>query len=344
MEQRHWFNGLQALRAILFIIILLAHSLAFFPVEILGGGAPAVSCFFVMSGFLSGYFFKQKHRGDIGLLKECVSSVFKKVAKFYPLYFVMLVVSIFAVGGTPGNFVKCLFLLQSYFGDAATALSFNWVSWFLSSMLLCYLLSPVLNRACVKVEHRLVFVVVLMICLMGVAAVWGYSWRTYRQNSDLGYYFTYIFPPLRVLEYLEGILLALLFRAREQRACPKYYVLFEGCVLLLFIAMLVYGGQFPTSFRAVKYIPISLFLVWIFAREGAGLVRIIACKPLVSMGAYAFELYIVHRMVLVIFAGIGTTFLHWVLAVMTTFIVSYVAKELTSEVRKSLSARKANAA
>lgn len=68
-EKKIWFNGLQSLRAMLFFVVYLSHSIGFHTQYVIYGGA-AVSTFFVLSGFLSGYFYKNDENSS--LMLQCV--------------------------------------------------------------------------------------------------------------------------------------------------------------------------------------------------------------------------------------------------------------------------------
>lgn len=139
-----WFDGIQVLRGIFCILVMISHSGMFFSVDPMWG-ACAVSGFFVISGFCSGYFYKMS---SDGILIEMIKRLSSSIKKFYPLYFIVLVTSIYwkYFPGDIFDFLRATFLVQSYFGEATKALVFNHPTWFLSTLLLLLFLSPLLNR------------------------------------------------------------------------------------------------------------------------------------------------------------------------------------------------------
>jgi len=85
---------LQFLRFIAFLFIFLLHSdywhMKFMPGA--NGGICAVSFFFILSGFVTGYSGYNK---DVKIgIKEIFSELWKKIKKFYPLYFCMVIITI----------------------------------------------------------------------------------------------------------------------------------------------------------------------------------------------------------------------------------------------------------
>lgn len=185
MDKKEWFDGLQALRGILFLLVFISHSGDFFPSNGAWGGA-AVEIFFVLSGFLSGYFYDETVRLS---LANCFLSLKKKIMAFWPLYMIMLFVSVYYRNDGLATFIKCIFLTQSYFGNTETALSFNWPSWFLSSILLSYFLSPVLNKLCKKIESKSLL---LMLLLFMFQISFAFYWKNMAEPYSFGYYYIYI--------------------------------------------------------------------------------------------------------------------------------------------------------
>ena len=101
MINKRYFHGLQALRGILFLLVFLSHSGAFIGFTAFAG-AFGVSAFFVLSGFLSGYFFNPAQiQGK--MIQVGVLYLWKKLKTFYPLYFAFLVLSIPLVHNAPQN-------------------------------------------------------------------------------------------------------------------------------------------------------------------------------------------------------------------------------------------------
>lgn len=149
--KKTWFEGLQVLKAILFIMIFLGHSGKFIATYGLLGGA-AVAPFFVISGFLSGHGYDESNDKEIWAI-ACFKSLWKKLIKFYPLYFITLLFALYLKDGLLEGFLRHVFLIQSYFGDAEATMAFNSVGWFLSSIMLSYLLAPLINRICCRIKR-----------------------------------------------------------------------------------------------------------------------------------------------------------------------------------------------
>jgi len=145
-------NSLQGLRAILFVLIFTFHTsmignisesliyINFFK----GGGAEAVAFFFVLSGFIEALH----QRNEVPDIKNITRLCIAKVKKFYGLhvFFLLAVIPtvIISVVKAPlqagGRMIINLLLLQSWFPDEQIWLSYNSVTWFISTLAFCFYL------------------------------------------------------------------------------------------------------------------------------------------------------------------------------------------------------------
>lgn len=325
-----WFDGLQALRAILFLLVFVSHSGSFFRTDGAWGGA-AVAMFFVLSGFLAGQ--KTPEAGGCWW-KESLCVLWRKIRKFWILHLVFLLIAAWLLPGRFRDFVRCLLLVQSYCGRAKVALSFNWPTWFLSSLMLCYLLSPVLNR---RVRRAGSLVWLLLPVIWAVQGGWAAVWMGTEADYGPGYYWVYICPLARLADFTCGLALARL----HARYAPLHMGSFArtGCelaVVAAFAALLRWHGWLPQTFQySLLWMPIALCLIWIFAEKG-GLFTRACCNPvLMWIGACSFELYVAHRMILEAVARFGgKNVAWWLLAVVATVAAAVLSSGFSARVKK----------
>ena len=140
-------------------IVVFAH---LFGINIVYGGAGEVMpFFFVLSGFVLTLAYGNK---DIKLnLKSEGKFLLKRLKKVYPLYFVMLLImaiyyiSLTMLGKTDHSvldyikyFITDIFMVQSWIPKKEYYMSLNGVSWFLATLVFCYIIflpvSKVLKR------------------------------------------------------------------------------------------------------------------------------------------------------------------------------------------------------
>lgn len=320
--KKQWFSGIQVLRGILFISVLLSHSTAFFNVDG-SSGCGGVAVVFTLSGFLSGYFFKHNNEP---LFSQCIRSVWSKVKRFYPLYFVFLMLGVLLRYSNLKNLIASLFLVQSYFGSVEMAQSFNWPAWYLSSLMFSYFLAPIINLLIEKLHHEKILIVLILMLMIS----WAYLWRNNAQPYSMGYYWIYICPASRVFDFSEGILLAKLLKKRDNvtKRSELFYLLRDSFSIILFIGALIISSKIPDALNwQVFWCPISLLIIWVFAEEESLIIKSISKnKLLIFIGTISFELYISHRLILAGFAFLSTSFIVWIEAVLTITIVSYCAQ------------------
>ena len=315
-----WFDGLQVLRALLFILVYLSHSGKFFNTYPQWGRG-AVYAFFVLSGFLAAiHFDREQYRKD-GLIKSCFHSLVKRLKKYYPVYFFFLLIAVLTNFSSWTNFIKCLFLVQSYFFDSASALSFNWPCWFLSSMMLCFLLEPILCNLSEKYVRggAKIFCILLILLFL---SFWGMHWNLEMLETGIGYYLVYICPYIRLLDFIAGILFGQLYILLGMERFSNDLV--DLAIIVGFAFQLLLCKSFPPGVQyTISWMPVTFALIWIFAKNRGVIKGFTRYNFLKHIGNISFELYITHRLILLFVSRRDTSIISWAV---TTFIVFFVAE------------------
>ena len=235
---------------------------------VFGGGASGVSFFFVLSGFVLVW----SARSD--------DTVFRfwrrRLAKIYPTHVVMWVVIIavaalwwgdsirhdYAVGG--------FFLLQPWINYKDFPYSINPVSWSLGCEAFFYLCFPLVLPLVKRSGVRLLYV------LAGLMVVLIYGAALYRLRLPVHYqyWFVYMFPPVRSLEFWLGVFVGELVVRRRWNG--------PGLWVSTVIAVAVY-----TSVGDVGWFPIHAGHDWGAANLAAAFVLLIAGAAMADIGGEA---------------------------------------------------------
>ena len=316
-----WFDGLQSLRGILFLLVFVSHSGAFF--QTAGAyGAMAVSAFFALSGFLCGC--RCTETNDT-LLMQCLNSLWRRWKRFWPVYAATLPAAALLNPCGAGDFLKSLFLVQSYFGDAQTAQCLNWPAWFLSSILLSYLFSPLLVRVLRGLGRHVPWAILL---LWAVELCWAWFWRgTKAAVADPGYYWVYVCPLARLVDFAMGVALGQCYvrcHGRDGDGATRSSVFLECVAAGVAILSMLCFDRVPVSFiGSAFWAPASVALVWVFACREGPLTRSCCSGWLMWMGHRSLELYIVHRMILLFVSKVAVTApATWALSFLATCVVA----------------------
>lgn len=315
-ESKIWLDGVQSLRGLFIILIIISHSADYLPLRSEGiWGAASVTGFFVIAGFFSGLRYKPNR---IFIIKQCITSALRELKKFYPLYLICLVGAVFVRPNNLINFIRCFFLTQSYWGKADIANSFNGNTWFLSSIMLSYLLAPILNRIFKgwKIKGSLLLVCIIFAFQFLFSLYW-------MNNFETGYYWIYIFPGIRLLDFIQGILLSNIYSECIQKEILDLSVLEFG-VGAIFLLELVIVKSFPVVFQySIVWIPSTMIIVFLFALNKGRLSKYIVNTFLYRLGGISFELFMCHRLIMIVVAKFGTGLVHWVFAILISVSIAY---------------------
>lgn len=275
----------------------------------LGTGTICVTFFFVMSGFTSAYSISKKECTlDKSYLKHYY---FNKLLKLYPLYFITFLASIpimidYNIPFGFRNIIVNLSLIQSYYPNGNEVFYFNGLSWFVSDIMLFYLITPFLlcSLKKIKVIKNNQILLFMTATFFLVAFCIAYTFRGKMAPYSFGWWFIYISPFFRIFDYLIGFLLGLIFVNLKDNSMKKiriswvYTILEIGTLFLLYKSYKLPYFQEDSLRYGLYYIPICALIIFIFA-FGKGILSYIAStKILIHLGKLSFYIYMIHQLMI----------------------------------------------
>ncbi|MEU6062806.1 acyltransferase [Streptomyces sp. NPDC047097] len=263
-------------------------------------GWAGVSFFFVLSGFVLAWSARPGERPARFLVR--------RLARIYPSHLVTALAAlalIIVTGGalTAGEVVPNLLLLHSWFPRLEIFISGNPVSWSLSCELLFYLAFPLLWRGLSRIRPRRLWWwaggVTAAVALMPlVAQLLPAGPPLTMPDGSTGlwqYWFVYVLPPVRALEFVLGVLLARLVREglwKGPGLAPSAALTAAGYLLATQVPYL-YG------LVAATLVPLALLIAAAATADVTGRGGPLAGRTMVWLGETSFAFYLVHRLVLV---------------------------------------------
>ncbi len=165
-------------------------------------GARCVEIFLVVSGFLTAY----NHHGEYaGMLDECVVIVRKKLCSIYPVYLAgILLAAAYMLISKDAQGLTCFGLAATALVDLtlmqawipSVAFKYDGAAWFLSTVLVCYALSPFVSRFVEWAKERLNSDVLGAVAVgMGSFAVLLFLEVCQKKMPELYSYSVHIAPP-----------------------------------------------------------------------------------------------------------------------------------------------------
>lgn len=285
-------TGLRFLAALLVVVHHTSRDLAQIPIltDALTAGTVGVGFFFALSGFIltwsasptttKGAFYR------------------RRFARVYPLHFATWLISIpvlLWLGQEMGTveLVAGLLLLQAWVPAQQVYFGMNAPSWSLSVEAFFYALFPFLNARVSAVRVQL-WHLGAVIAVMGTLALAVFLLAGTKQ------WIVYIFPGFRLLEFISGILLAVLIRQGFRVRVSL------SAALLISVAMFAVaagpvqwtvGHQHGISNTIM--LPAWLLLISAAATENlAGRSGWVGNKVMVRLGEWSFALYLTHWLLL----------------------------------------------
>ena len=306
MTQRRTINSLQGLRAIMMFIVVFAH---LFGINIVYGGAGEVMpFFFVLSGFVLTLAYGNK---DIKLnLKSEGKFLLKRLKKVYPLYFVMLLImaiyyiSLTMLGKTDHSvldyikyFITDIFMVQSWIPKKEYYMSLNGVSWFLATLVFCYIIFLPVSKVLKRIQKSQNVGSILAIGILFLTIVYQILAKKIFLLEE---YYTYVFPIYRCLEFILGMVLAMVFHRRNAKEKTLKYTIFESLIVGFFVVeyIVLKFISIPQSLRGLEAVPqliICTLMVYVFAIEGGYISKFLSNKLFLWFASISFEVYLIHQ-------------------------------------------------
>lgn len=308
--------SLQGLRAILFGLIFIYHlsMIGHISETVIykrvgrGGGTEAVAIFFVLSGFVEAIHPKCIKYDFINIIKLCV----QRVKRFYKLHIFFLILTIptmvIMIAKFPVKyfirFIINLFLFQSWFPNEEIWLSYNGVTWFLSTLVFLFLFIIPLHKLSSRIEKnfyaRYIYILIafLLICFdFIVAIVVGKMCQNIK-------YLLYAFPPIRLIDYCTGFVTGKIFMIKKEEYKEKNIdlvtsTMLEALAIGIITGYLIMYPLVPVELsRAVIYLPGAAFVIYILAFERGKISNFFSLPILVSIGNNSLYYMISHQVVL----------------------------------------------
>lgn len=272
-------KSLQSLRFLMALMIF--HHHFFTNPQIAQFGALPVAFFFMLSGFVMTIGYADKVTSDSFSYKSYLT---KRLIKLMPLNAVCLALWLILpimkdiTGGhisisTYLLTIPDLLLVQAWVPIKEVYWSGNAVAWFLSDMLFCYLLFPVLVKMLTKKCGKTILFILIAVYLVTVRHVEG----------DALHAFVYISPFIRVIDFMIGILLSLVLPTKtEVVKQPSVETVLEVLAIAITILTLVTFPLVMPQYRVASFywIP-SIILITVFtlsARAGGGIFQVFSAR------------------------------------------------------------------
>ncbi len=315
MEKKK-IESLQLLRVMAFLGILIEHC---------GGlllGAWGVSVFLVLSGFLMVY---NNYTEDLKCsFVSRITFSLRRIERLYPLHVITWLLAIpYAIGTMInctrtemcfkllGNSVLNLSLIQSWVPNEKVYFSFNAVSWYLSTIVFCYFMFPVLIKKiksngwkfCVK---SIVFTVGVQLFLALISKhIEKLPFAIEHELCDLNKWITYISPIYRLGDFYVGCCLGYFFITRQNQGkniCKPYiYTLAEiGSVVLVVLSCVLFLSGIGNGLGlSLIFLPSTCVLVWSFTLNKGIITRFLKkLKPLVYIGDLSGYCFLIHQLII----------------------------------------------
>lgn len=301
---------MQGLRFCAFFLVFLQHT------NICGNysGTFGVSIFFCLSGFVTAYSFECKKDKPNLSIREMIIFTYQRIKKFIVLYEIFMIIAILGSVIKKNTCINTynilrilanLLLIQSWVPDRTIVFSYNAATWFLSTLVFLYFITIPIIEIAVKLVDNLIsktkvfiFLLTIIILYTIITLILGIN---YGNNEFESWYWSYVFPISRICDYFCGCTLGILFLRKDKVANKnmKFYTIMEVISIIMGIVACIIYNYIPNYLHDdILFLPISLFLIWIFSYENGVVSKILQSKIFVYLGNIGLELFICHSIVI----------------------------------------------
>ncbi|WP_328379072.1 acyltransferase [Streptomyces sp. NBC_00440] len=260
-------------------------------------GWMGVSFFFVLSGFVLTWSAKP-HDTITGFLRRRLLKIFPNHVAMWALAMVLFAGAMTPVSAWLPNF----FLLHSWFPQHGTYISVNPPSWSLCSELLFYLLFPFLIRPVLRIRERFLWVWAGAMAggMLAVQLVTDFLVPQQPEGPEgfgisvAQFWFGYNFPPVRMFEFVLGMILARLVLSgafTRIRILPAALL----CVVGYAVAMVV---PFLYGLNLATIVPVSLLICAVARADIERRPTVLRGRTMQWLGTVSFGFYLAQYVVM----------------------------------------------
>ena len=252
-------------------------------------------------------------------------------AKLFPLHWLTLLLWIIAMAVLGMLVIKPVALalnttlLHSWSLSHSIYFSYNKFSWFLSTLLFCYLCYPLLAKwfTPLKLFHKAIILAVLAVIDIVVLAF----------TDDYSRTALYVFPPVRLIDFIIGMTLAHLCQSRDRaRVLGKSEngtdaeLIAVAVLSVMVMTYRAYPWLLPWSDAVLWWLPVALILVvgLVYDKREGFIGKILASKPLQWIGNISFEIFMLQGIAALIYN-------YWLAPVLSHIGVQYVYNEVAAD-------------
>lgn len=208
MRKSSKFYFIECLRCFLMLLIFLEH----YPNSPIKLGGFAVCFFFMLSGFILSYGYQDRILSGITKYKDFIIG---RALKIYILHWILLPIGFYIHRDywiyTCKYVVANFFLLQSWIPDHYSYYSGNGVSWFLSTLLFCYIIYPLLIKKFSLLSIKANIVICILFFLLRIVL-------EYVIPNDRAIDWLYISPFTRWIDFSMGIIIYRLYQQLQDKS------------------------------------------------------------------------------------------------------------------------------
>ena len=291
------YRSLTSLRGLFAVAVVLCH-------RQVAGFDHWAHCAVVFFFMLSGFLLTLRHNGAVeGGWGAWGRFVEHRARRVYPLHLAAwaVYVGIYVAFSVPLDWKPAVLnalLLHAWVPRHDYYLSVNGPVWFLSALMLCYACHPLLCRALrrVRLRWQVLGALVVACAMCGVMPLLPQDVLTY----------AYFCPPLRLLDFVLGMVLARLLRALPTDVPVGSLQATASEVSAVVIVFVVWALSHYTDILqpcedvVVWWLPVAVLIVTCAAHHGGGegwLRRMLSWRPLVWLGEVSQEIYVLHCVV-----------------------------------------------
>lgn len=261
-------------------------------------GGAAVCFFFVLSGFVLTWSARPGDRPSSFWRRR-----FVRIVPNYVVAWVLAMV-LYAAAKTPtGVAVLHLFMLQSWVPDFQVIFAVNPPGWSMGTEAFFYALFPLLLWLALRIRPERLKFWITGVAVMAVAkAVVAYMFLPSSPPipgestvSESQFWFGYTFPPVRVIDFALGILVARAVMTGRWRNIGMVW----STVLLVAGWLLATQLPYLYAMTAIYVIPAALLIAAAAVADVEGRFTVFRNRTMVFLGEITFAFYLVHGIVLV---------------------------------------------